>query len=598
MSRYVKISAALAVATFVLLLGALHLLSSERETRSDLDHVDGHQRLVVLVHGMPGRAEFEPAIALAREALPDADLLVFDYDSSTLSNSSPYVIANTIERVINDTHVKYSYNEIVLVGHSLGGMLLRKAIVWGNGLEDDRHGFGLRGERDWVQRVSRFVSLASINRGWSIDPRPEKMDFGTYFAIWVGERLARLSRSGKLVLSLQRGSPFVSDARVQWITLCRGKRAGRANVPQTIHLLGDRDDIVSKDDSMDLGAAKDTIFVTLRETGHREIASALRGGTSQADLDRLEKVRGAIKGQLDQLDVDKTVVLQEDPFVERMVYVMHGIRDYGEWTDRLRTIIEQEAASDGEKLAVVNQKYGHFPMLPFLLYWDRQRYVRLFMDEYTENRARFPRADTFDYVGHSNGTYILASALENYATLRVGRVYFAGSVVPRHYPWRDLADGDRVQRVVNVVAAGDWVVALFPRFFEQIAEWLGMEPVRGVLDIGSGGFRGFQDAQDAKQRIQNVQFAEGAHGTGVDARNEDKLDAIASYIVSGDDTGLDVFRDQEGPEGWLDVLSNVSWLVLILLLTVLYFTVTWAFRAGRWMGGLYVLLIIGILYSI
>jgi pimeloyl-ACP methyl ester carboxylesterase len=498
MSRYVKISLVLA-AFFVLLLSGLHLFASQRETRWNLDHVDGHKRLAVLVHGMPGREEFEPAIELAREALSGSDLLVFDYDSNTFSNSSPYAIANTIETVIHETHSNYSYSEIILVGHSMGGMLLRKAIVWGNGLEDDRR--ARHGERDWVRRVSRFVSLASINRGWSIDPRPREMDFGTYIAIWVGERLARLSQSGKLLLGLQRGSPFVADARVQWITLCRGNLAGPARVPQTIHFLGGRDDIVSQEDSMDLGAAKDTIFVTLRDTGHREIASALRGGTSEADRDRLEKVRLALQGQLDQLDVDKTAVLQEDPSVDRIVYVMHGIRDYGEWTDRLRSAIEQEAASNGGRLAVVNQKYGHFPMLPFLLYWDRQRYVRLFMDEYTENRARFPRANTFDYVGHSNGTYILASALENYRTLRVGRVYFAGSVVPRHFPWRSLADNDRVQHVVNVVAAGDWVVALFPRFFEQIAEWLGMQPVRGVLDIGSGGFRGFQDAMDPKHRI-------------------------------------------------------------------------------------------------
>ena len=291
-------------------------------------------------------------------------------------------------------------------------------------------------------------------------------------------------------------------------------------------------------------------------------------------------------------------MLEEDTSVERIVYVMHGIRDYGEWTDRLRSLIEKEAEDKGAKLAVVNQKYGHFPMLPFLFYWDRQKNVRRFMDEYTENRARFPHAETFDYVGHSNGTYILASALQNYATLKVDRVYFAGSVVPKHYPWRDLADRGRVKHVANVVAAGDWVVALLPRFFEQIADWRGSRPVRGLLDIGSGGFRGFQDAMDAKRRIENVQFAEGTHGTGVNAKDAAKLKAIVRYIVSGDETGFSIFRNRDLPESWLAFLSNVSWLVWVVLAAFFFALGLLMFNLNPWAGWIYVVLMIGLLNSV
>jgi hypothetical protein len=220
------------------------------------------------------------------------------------------------------------------------------------------------------------------------------------------------------------------------------------------------------------------------------------------------------------------------------------------------------------------------------------------MDEYTENRARFPRAVTFDYVGHSNGTYILASALRNYKTLKVEQVYFAGSVVPKHYTWRELADRGRVKHVANVVAAGDWVVALFPRFFEQIADWRGVQPVRGPLDIGSGGFRGFQDAMDAQKRIENVQFAEGSHSTGVDATNEKKLEAIARYIVSNDSTGFTVFRNRDLPESWLAFLSNVCWLMWIGLATVFVGLGLAAFKISPWAGWIYVLVLLGLLNSV
>lgn len=590
--------AAIVGAGFLALLVALHRTAKPRETRWKLERTEGNRRLAVLVHGLAGCTSFESAIALAREALPASDLLVFDYDSRLFSNACPYAIANVIERQIHQAHATNDYREIVLMGHSMGGMLLRKAIVWGSGFEEDRQEFGLRGKRPWLDRVSRFVSLASINRGWSIEPRPNNMRFSTYISIWIGERLARLSQSGRLILALQRGSPFVADARVQWIALCRGEASDAIRIPQTIHLLGDRDDIVSKDDSMDLIAAKDTIFVTLQDTGHGEIGAALGGGNNLADQARRSKVCLALQGQLGQLEPDKAVTLMEDLSVSRIVYVMHGIRDYGEWTDRLRTMIEGEAAAKGERLATVNQKYGHFPMLPFLLYWDRQRNVRLFMDEYTENRARFPRARTFDYVGHSNGTYILASALQNYKTLEVERVYFAGSVVPKHYAWRELADRGRVKHLANVVAAGDWVVALFPRFFEQLAEWRGVRSAGGFLDIGSGGFRGFQDAMDANKRIENVQFAEGSHGTAVDAANELKLSAIARYIVSGDRTGFTVFRNRDLPEGWLAFLSNICWLVWVGLALLLVVAGLAAFRVNPWAGWIYVLVILGLLNSV
>lgn len=581
---------------FILLLLILNYSARPRKTRVVLEAGTGNKRLVVLVHGLTGLESFKPAIQLAREALPNSDLLIVDFDSWIFSNANPYGIANSIERQIHKVDRSGAYDEIVLVGHSLGGMLLRKALLWGNGLEDDRQTFNKRGERRWVFKVSRFVSLATINRGWSISPRPHNMSLKTLLLIALGQRLARLSRSGKLLLGLQRGAPFVADSRVQWIELCRGQFATPRHIPQTIHLLGDEDDIVSQEDSMDLQAAKNTLFVTLENTSHRDIGATLSGGNSLADQERRETVCHALRGELDLLDTDKATDMQEDPSITRIVYIMHGIRDHGEWTDQLRSVIESKAASTTPGLAVVNQKYGHFPMLPFLLYWDRQKNVRLFMDEYTENRARYPNAVKIDYVGHSNGTYILASALQRYKTLEVERVYFAGSVVPKHYKWQELIDRGRVRYLANVVAAGDWVVALFPRFFEQIADWAMVQPDEGLLDIGSGGFRGFQDASAATKHIENFQFACGAHGTGVDTEN--KLEAIADFVLSGDTSGFTLFRSQGQPLRWLAFLSNISWAVWLGLVAALVGIGVLAFAATPWAGWFYLLVLIALLNSV
>ena len=103
----------------------------------------------------------------------------------------------------------------------------------------------------------------------------------------------------------------------------------------------------------------------------------------------------------------------------------------------------------------------------FLFFYDRRKHVETFMDEYTEARATYPEAE-ISYVGHSNGTYILASALQRYVTLSVKQIFFAGSVVPRAFPWTSFRDNGRINSIRNDVASGDWVVAYFPALFELI----------------------------------------------------------------------------------------------------------------------------------
>jgi pimeloyl-ACP methyl ester carboxylesterase len=218
-------------------------------------------------------------------------------------------------------------------------------------------------------------------------------------------------------------------------------------------------------------------------------------------------------------------------------------------------------------------------MIPFLLYADRHENVRWFMDAYTDHLAGMPCLERVDYVGHSNGTYILASALQHYKTLEVNRVYFAGSVVPKHYPWIEL--GARVKEVNNVVASDDWVVALFPRLFEQVAEWLGTKPVDGPLDIGSAGFRGFDDGADGSGKVRNIKYATGSHGAGVDVTKAKKLGALVDFVLA--DKALDLtgaFVEAQNPRGALSFFSNISWAVWLVLASALA-AIAWLFWHWR-----------------
>lgn len=139
------------------------------------------------------------------------------------------------------------------------------------------------------------------------------------------------------------------------------------------------------------------------------------------------------------------------------------------------------------------------------------------MDEYVGAVSRYPKA-VFSYVGHSNGTYLLARALADYPAIRFRNVLFAGSVVRRDYDWSELIKGKRVCRVVNMVATADWVVAIFPS---------GLEPLRR-FDLGGAGFGGFHQAA-TEPKLREVHYVVGGHGAGL---VETQWPRIADFIVS------------------------------------------------------------------
>lgn len=552
----------------VALRGLLRAVLTPRRVRAELRRASEPDAatLVAVVHGVSGRASVEGLVGLVQASLPGADCLVLDYDSRPFGNSDPYAVANVLEERLHEEFGSGRYRDVILVGHSAGGAILRKAFVWANGQEEDRHSLGARGVRPWAQAVRRIVMLAGINRGWSVEERQAGMGWAKYVFLRAGLPVARWLGIGEFTRGVYRGTPFIADTRVQWLRLSRRDAvvAGSEPFPQVIQLLGDADDLVSREDGMDLVASRGTVFRTLSQTTHGDITQVLQDPAHPEAAERAVLIRRAIVGDLVGLQPDQPLAgrREENRDVQRLVYLMHGIRDHGDWTDVIRRSIEHRIAEGGEKARVINLKYGYFAMLPFLLYRDRQRNVRRFMDEYTENLAEFPNATEVDYLGHSNGTYVLASALMGYATLRVRRVFFAGSVVPKHYPWSELVAAKRVLQVVNVVATTDWVVALFPKLFEQIADWLGARPRRGWLDIGAAGFRGFLDAGEADGAVVDIKYVAGKHSAGVEVAKQAKLDTIVAYVFDGDRSGLDAaFRERDQPAAVLDVASNVCYLV-------------------------------------
>ncbi len=275
-------------------------------------------------------------------------------------------------------------------------------------------------------------------------------------------------------------------------------------------------------------------------TGHQDIVQIAlppdkASETTKSIIEhRRQKIEDALTKwnpkPINEVQAPNTDVLQ-------VVFVVHGIRDYGRWSAPFRKALEGVPNT-----VVISPRYGYFGMGPFLFGSEREKFVKWFMDEVTEAKALYPKATRFDFVGHSNGTYLLARALQQYESLELSTVVFAGSVVNRGYEWNVYKEQGRVKNILNIKGDRDWVVALFPELFEFIrllprrlsgmwgpASWssttsglsTAMAGLSNKLDwyltesnqtsqfelpIGSGGFCGFEQVSD-----DNELKIKGAH---------------------------------------------------------------------------------------
>ena len=83
--------------------------------------------------------------------------------------------------------------------------------------------------------------------------------------------IAQISSTGWLIRQLERDEPFVANLRLQWLRVMASRRARGLTVPIVVQMLGNRDDLVSEDDSRDVTVAQDFIWVKVHNSGHADI---------------------------------------------------------------------------------------------------------------------------------------------------------------------------------------------------------------------------------------------------------------------------------------------------------------------------------------
>ncbi len=508
------------IVLFVLLLGLvlvgrLGFLSGSPnpEVSAKLELGTKPGALFVLVHGMDQGRDWP---RVTSELTPEGDVLVLKYP--VFSNADPHHIASEISRAVEEKYQPHRHSRVVLIGRSMGALFVRKAFLIGD-----------EGAASWAKATLRIVLLAGMNRGWDISgKKPLDMRWSTWTSIWLASWFGRLTGTGQLGLATETGSPFVANLRLDWMK--RMRKGEKAEI-EVVQLLGDIDDLVSDEDDKDLRSMASSKFawIRVRGTGHANIVDfqdgTQYGGTVLGDYRRAKFLLSVTEEDFSKVQREnEEQPFQTDDHVTHIVFVLHGIRDLGEWAaafeNELVGRFKQQMAPE-KKLAVASIRYGYFGMGPFLFRPGRHKYVKWLMDEYTETLARYPNAEHIHFVGHSNGTYLLGAALESYSSLKVERVVFGGSVVRKSYNWECIFKNEQVQRVRNYVASADWVVALFPRFFEPPL-------MRHLLDndIGSAGFNGFETQHS---KLENVRYIQGGHSAFLD-----RIPEIATYLLSNE----------------------------------------------------------------
>ena len=547
--------------------------------------------LFILIHGWRHCAEDLKSVSQAVvDEFKQATVIIPDLGTKFFfSRSNIYIIVREIIFLIDNLYKANQFDRIYLVGHSAGALIAKKVYLCAygeinkekpdhkqsqapfeeiikNGERKDRSDndpLKLGAKKDWVTKVDRIILLAGISMGWSssLAFRPLAV-FGTDVAIVVDTLLKNLTQK-LFIFQLRRGSSFVTNLRFQWLIMAQDVEDKKTKEfiedkktkeVLVIQLLGCKDDLVSPQDNIDYVTGRNFYYKDVPNTNHENIIEYTNASERLSiflealTYDPSSKTK---KEFLSISDLYDRGFVDSNKKIENVVFVIHGIRDNGFWTNRIaREIKKRENNKEGGKVTWMSEtsSYGFFGMLPFLFPYLRHQKVEWLMDKYIENRSLYPKAK-FHCIGHSNGTYLIAEALDKYSFCQFKHIIFAGSVVRSNYNWKEKFKNKQVEQFLNFVATADWVVAIFPNLFEF--PW---------SKLGGAGHKGFDGLvkissrdrdkifsyesnsyNEVKRTIHQLKYIKGDHGSAI---QENNWDLLADFIINGQ-TALKSVKEQD-----------------------------------------------------
>ena len=407
--------------------------------------------LFVLVPGMGGSPKsLFPLKALvgSKFHIPEQSWVEFSYKAAQYSNRDCHELARSLSLLIDREYSKRPEPKprIVIIAHSMGTAIARRAFL-------DAMGYGSKNlpQYEWQNHVERIVLAGAIGRG---------IDFDTMRSRWrrifkAFSRLGAWIGVGGTGLQMLRGSPFISQLRMDWIRYNQ-KEARR---PCVYHLLGTADEISTRDDVIDVDQFDNVRTIDV-EARHNDIIMPNKD-TSYHLLAAFGEFAPCPR-------------LPESGH-DTVIFLLHGIRDSKSCFANLAGNIERGSQNKNNRVRIVMPGYKRFSLLDFLSKKELRKVTAWFADQYTQELARNPNA-VFHFAGHSNGTRVLGLAVDELPRMAFENVYLAASPLPQNYDWTNKKSDGQVKKVRNDRGNADWPVGV-------IAKALGR------LGFGNIGFR-------------------------------------------------------------------------------------------------------------
>ncbi|WP_346622094.1 hypothetical protein [Blastococcus montanus] len=457
---------------------------------------EGGTGLLVYVPGLGADRSEGLLRRLGADLGPGWQVRVWSHGLTPLSSQRMEDVAHRLAVQVRtwagDNGVGRPVERVLLVGHSIGGLLVRHAFL----IDAGRAG-GHSTRYPWTSKVERMVLLAAPNAGFRTHRLP----------LWLRLPYAVAAGVGRLTAEdLQVGSPYLTELRLRWVNAFRAESRPRVTVVQ---VLGDRDDIVTRDDSLDVEYMPGAMRIDVPEADHAGVVDV------DDAPDRYGILHHALRG-----DLNRERLLAETPSAEPVIIVLHGIRTsrYANWVGQLTSgLTERPATVDHPTPVVWAPSYGYFSAVDFALPFTRARNLRRFLEWY--GRVHVTHGGERHFAGHSNGTYLLGRALEAVPAMHFDRIYLAGSVLPREYPWTRITDRQQVRELV-----------LHDRATHDVpVGWL-CAALRGLgmRDIGTAGVDGFDDRP--ARVVEQCGAYRGGHGAALEPG---VLPHVTAYLLDG-----------------------------------------------------------------
>lgn len=428
------------------------------------------------------------------------------------------------------------FDELILIGHSVGALFLRMAFAKNSGWTNHEPAMA-----PWSKCVKRFVLMAPLNRG---------VDCGRASRARLAARVSRalrLLRVRTLVYDLLQGSDFVTNLRLLWLRHLPSLE-GRMEIP---HVLGENDKEVDRLDCIDTEQFPGSFHIPVPGAGHVRLHDL----SSTDNPDRhFRLLFEAITGNsTNARKPDESLRMARAAFMcpaskKTVIFLLHGIRDSKlSWAQPLRDIILRRSPN----VSVVLPSHGYVTALRFALPFVHRMVRRKLQDLYTQALAEYPAAE-FHAAAHSNGTYILSQAMKSIEAIKFNRLMLGGCVLPRDFDWHLIWARRQVKVIRHDFTRTDIVVAILCSALAGA----------GRGDVGTAGYNQFNACPEA---LHENELPEGGHGAAFDS--EDDLMSIARFLLDGEEVQRSDLRPPGRVfPGLLSRMATIMWMLLLILL--------------------------------